>query len=392
MFVDETTEQRALRSELRAYFAKLMTPEVRAATRDRESGQMFRQVIRQMGRDGWLGIGWPTTYGGQGRSATEQLIFFEEAELAGAPLPFVTLSTVGPALMALGSDVHKQQFLPGILRGDVHFAIGYTEPDAGTDLAALKTSAVRDGDDYVINGTKCFTSGADGADYIWLATRTDPDAPKHKGLTMFIVDTTLPGFSVSPIYTVGGFRTNMTYYDNVRVPASMIVGTLNGGWRLITAQLNHERIGLAAFVGVRARALYNETLAWVRETPAEDGRFLIEQPWVQAALAEAYCRLKVLRVINARIAWELEQGRLDPAQASAAKVYGTQSVIEVYRLLLDVVGPAGAIPFGSPGALFEGGIERQYRACQIDTFGGGVNEIQREIIATFGLGMPRVQR
>lgn len=392
MFVDETTEQRALRSELRTYFAKLMTPEVRAATRDRESGEMFRQVIRQMGRDGWLGIGWPVAYGGQGRSATEQLIFFEEAELAGAPLPFVTLSTVGPALMALGSDAHKQQFLPGILRGEVHFAIGYTEPDAGTDLASLKTTAVRHGDDYVINGTKCFTSGADGADYIWLATRTDPDAPKHKGLTMFIVDTTLPGFSVSPIYTVGGFRTNMTYYDNVRVPASMIVGTVNGGWRLITAQLNHERIGLAAFVGVRARGLYNEILGWARATVAEDGRPLIEQAWVQTTLAEAYCRLKVLRVMNARIAWELEQGRLDPAQASAAKVYGTQSVIDVYRLLLDVVGPVGAVPFGSAGTLFDGGLERQYRACQIDTFGGGVNEIQREIIASFGLGMPRVPR
>jgi len=392
MFVDESAEQQALRSELRAYFAKLMTPEVRAATRDRESGTVFRQVIRQMGKDGWLGIGWPKSYGGQGRTATEQLIFFEEAELAGAPLPFVTLNTVGPALMSLGSEAHKQQFLPGIVRGEVHFAIGYTEPDAGTDLAALKTTAVRDGDDYVINGTKCFTSGADGADYIWLATRTDPGAPKHKGLTIFIVDTTLPGFSVSPIHTVGGFRTNMTYYDNVRVPASMIVGALHGGWRLITAQLNHERIGLAAFVGVRARALYNDTLARVRTTVAEDGRPLIEQAWVQAALAEAYARLKVLRVMNARIAWELEQGRLDPGQASAAKVYGTEAVIHVYRLLLDVLGPVGAIPFGSPGTLFDGGVERQYRACQIDTFGGGVNEIQREIVATFGLGMPRVKR
>ncbi|MFN8624508.1 MAG: acyl-CoA dehydrogenase family protein [Candidatus Binatia bacterium] len=392
MFVDETVEQRALRRELRAYFAQLMTPEVRAQTRDRESGPVFRQVIRQMGQDGWLGIGWPKAYGGQGRSATEQLIFFEEAELAGAPLPFVTLNTVGPALMALGSEAHKRQFLPAILRGEVHFAIGYTEPDAGTDLAALKTAALRDGDDYVINGTKCFTSGAEGADYIWLATRTDPDAPKHKGLTIFIVDTALPGFSVAPIHTVGGFRTNMSYYDNVRVPASTIVGALHGGWRLITAQLNHERIGLAAFVGVRARALYNETLAWARTTLAEDGRPWIEQAWVRAALAEAYCRLKVLRVLNARIAWELEQGRLDPAQASASKVYGTEAVIHVYRLLLDVLGPVGAIPFGSPGALFDGGVERQYRTCQIDTFGGGVNEIQREIIATFGLGMPRVQR
>jgi alkylation response protein AidB-like acyl-CoA dehydrogenase len=391
MFVDETPEQKALRADLRAYFARLITPEVLAVTRGNESGDIYRRVIRQMGKDGWLGIGWPREYGGQGRSATEQLIFFEEAQLAGAPLPFVTLNTVGPAIMALGSDEHKQAFLPGILRGEIHFAIGYSEPDAGTDLAALKTTAVRDGDDYVINGTKCFTSGAEGAEYVWLAARTNPDAPKHKGLTIFIVDTTLPGFSVSPIYTVGGIRTNMTYYDNVRVPAAMIVGAPNDGWRLITAQLNHERIGLAA-MGVKALGLYNETLAWARATNAEDDRPLIEQPCVQTSLAEAYCRLKAMRVMNARMAWELEQGVLDPARASAVKVYGTECAIVAYRLLLEVVGLVGAIPHGAPGAVLNGELERQYRLCQINTFGGGVNEILREIVAMLGLGMPRVPR
>jgi alkylation response protein AidB-like acyl-CoA dehydrogenase len=391
MFVDETTEQKALRAELRAYFAKLMTPEVLAATRDAESGATYHRLIRQMGKDGWLGIGWPKEYGGQGRAASEQVIFFEEALLAGAPIPFVTLNTVGPAIMALGSDEHKKKFLPGILSGEIHFAIGYSEPEAGTDLAALTTAAARDGDDYVINGTKCFTSGAEGADYVWLAARTDPEAPKHKGLTIFIVDTQQPGFSVSPIHTVGGVRTNMTYYDNVRVPASMVVGTVNGGWRLITAQLNHERIGLAAF-GVKALGLYNDTLAWARASLTEDGRAVIEQPWAQMALAEAYCRLKAMRVMNARMTWELEQGRLDPARASAAKVYGTECLIEVYRLLLGVVGPVGAIEADSPGAILNGGLERQYRACQINTFGGGVNEIQREIVAMLGLGMPRVPR
>jgi len=391
MFVDETPEQKALRAELRAYFATLITPEVRAATRHVESGEVYHRLIRQMGKDGWLGIGWPREYGGQGRSAGEQLIFFEEALLAGAPIPFVTLNTVGPALMTLGSDAHKQMFLPGILSGEIHFAIGYSEPEAGTDLASLTTTAVRDGDDYVVNGTKCFTSGAEGADYIWLAARTDPDAPKHKGLTILIVDTKLPGFSVSPIHTVGGMRTNMTYYDNVRVPVSMTVGAVNGGWRLITAQLNHERVALAAF-GVKALGLYNDVLGWARENLAEDGRPVIEQPWVQLALAEAYCRLKAMRVMNARMAWELEQGEVDPARASAAKVYGTECVIEVYRLLTGVVGPAAAIQEGFPGAVLSGELERQYRLCQINTFGGGVNEIQREIVSMLGLGMPRVPR
>ena len=391
MFVDETPEQKSLRAELKAYFAKLMTPEVRRATQYVESGEAHRKVIRQMGKDGWLGIGWPKEYGGQGRSAAEQLIFFEEAELAGAPIPFVTLNTVGPALMMLGSEAHKRQFLPGILRGEIHFAIGYSEPDAGTDLASLKTTAVRDGDDYVINGTKSFTSGAEGADYVWLATRTDPAAPKHKGLTIFIVDTKLPGFSVAPIHTVGGVRTNMTYYDNVRVPAAMIVGKLNGGWQLVTTQLNHERIGLAAF-GVRALGLYNATLDWAKNARTETDQPLIDQPWVQMSLAEAYCRLRAMRIMNARMAWEQEQERVSPAGASAAKVYGTECVLEVYRLLLDVVGPIGGIQEGSPGAMLNGKLEREYRLAQTNTYGGGVNEIQREIVAMMGLGMPRVPR
>ncbi len=391
MFVDETPEQKALRAELRAYFAELIPPEVFAATRNVESGELYHRLVRQIGKDGWLGIGWPKAYGGQGRSAVEQLIFFEEAMLAGAPIPVITLNTVGPAIMALGSEEHKKRFLPGILRGEIHFAIGYTEPEAGTDLASLSTSAVRDGDDWVIEGTKVFTSGAEGADYVWLAARTDPAAPKHKGLTIFIVDTKAPGFSLSPIHTVGYIRTNMTYYDHVRVPASMVVGEVNGGWRLMTAQLNHERISLAAF-GVQTLGLYNQTLAWARETLAEDGRSLTEQPRVQLCLAQAYCRLKAMRLVNARMAWELEQGKPDPARSSAAKVYGSECVIEACRLLLEVVGQAGAIEAGSPGAVLGGELERQYRLCQINTFGGGVNEIQREIVAMLGLGMPRVPR
>src|SRR5512134_1849521 len=247
MHVDYTPEQKALRAELRAYFAKLVTPELRSKLHGLETSPLHKQVIRQMGRDGWLGVGWPVQYGGQGRTAIEQMIWFEEARRAGAPVPFVTLNTVGPTLMAAGTEAQKQTFLRGILAGEVHFAIGYSEPNAGTDLASLSTSAVRDGDHYVVNGTKIFTSGADAADYVWLAVRTDPSAAKHKGISMLIVDTKLPGFSCAPIHVLGDGHTNMTYYENVRVPVSMLVGEENRGWQLITMQLNHERIGLAAF-------------------------------------------------------------------------------------------------------------------------------------------------
>jgi alkylation response protein AidB-like acyl-CoA dehydrogenase len=293
--------------------------------------------------------------------------------------------------MERGRREQKERFLPAILAGKLHFAIGDTEPEAGTDLASLKTRAVRDGDHYVVNGTKIFTSGANDADYVWLACRTDADAPKHQGISILIVDTRLPGFSCSPIHTVGGGTTTMTYYENVRVPVDMLVGKENEGWKLITLQLNHERIGLAAF-GSAALGLYEEVLEWARNTENEEGRPVASRQWVQMSLAEAYARLQALKVMNWRIAWELAQGRLDPTDASAAKVYGSETLIEVYRLLLEVVGVVGAVAEGSPGALLRGRIEQETRGCQINTFGGGVNEIQREIVAMLGLGLPRAPR
>jgi len=391
MHIEYTDEQRALRAELREYFARLVTPELRPQLKGLETGPLHKQLIRQMGRDGWLGVGWPVEYGGQGRTAIEQLIWFDEARRAGAPLPFVTLNTVGPCLMASGTEAQKQKFLRGILAGEVHFAIGYSEPDAGTDLASLKTSAVRDGDHYVVNGTKMFTSGADAADYVFLAVRTDPDAKKHKGISVLIVDTKLPGFSFAPIHTVGDGHTNMTYYENVRVPVDMLVGQENAGWKLMTLQLNHERIGLAAFSGL-AHKLLEDVVDWARKTEAEDGRPVGEKPWVQSCLGEAYARLEAMKVLNWQMAWELERGEVNPARASAAKVYSTETLIEVYRLLLEVLGPIGTIKVGSPGAVIRGEIEREWRHCQINTFGGGVNEIQREIIAMMGLGLPRAPR
>ncbi|MDE0887334.1 MAG: acyl-CoA dehydrogenase family protein [Myxococcota bacterium] len=391
MHVDYTAEQKELRLKLRDYFSQLMTPERRDGIRALEGGKLFREIVREMGSDGWLGVGWPEEYGGGGMTAVEQLIFFDELRRAGAPLPFVTLNTVGPALMSHGSEAHKREFLPRILAGEAHFAIGYTEPDAGTDLASLKTAAVKDGDEWVINGTKIFTSGADDADYIWLAARTDPEAKKHKGITMFIIDTQIPGFSAAPIHTVGGGHTCMSYYENVRVHESMIVGGLNQGWRLITTQLNHERIGLAAFGGIAFKHL-DDVVHWAGETLDSQGNRLIDDPRVQTALGEASARLEAMKVMNWRMAWGLEMDILDPAQASAVKVYSTETLIEVYRLLQEVVGVAGALRKGSLGAVLLGALSQEARACQINTFGGGVNEVQREIIAMAGLGMPRAPR
>src|SRR5437660_11306741 len=221
MYLDYTPEQQALRKELRAYFDELLTDEVRASLGvSGEGSPLFRTLVAKMGADGWLGVGWPTEYGGQGRPVTDQFIFFDEVQRARAPFPFVTVNTVGPTIMGFVSDAQKDRYLPGILRGEINFAIGYTEPDAGTDLASLRTRAVLDGDEFVINGNKVFTSGANQADYIWLACRTDPEAPKHKGISVIVVPTSSPGFSFTPIVTVGDSVTTATYYDDVRVPAA----------------------------------------------------------------------------------------------------------------------------------------------------------------------------
>ncbi len=388
MYLDYTDEQKALRKQLREYFSTLMTPEAKKEIRagQEESGPLYKKLIRQMGQDGWLALGWPEEYGGKGKGTVEQLMFFEEALLAGAPIPFVTLNTVGPALMSNGSEEHKKKFLPGIASGEIHFTIAYTEPNAGTDLAALSTSAVKDGEYWIINGTKVFTSSAEGADYVWLAARTDADA-RHKGITMFIVDAKDPGFSFAPIHTVGGMRTNMTYYENVRVHESMIVGEVNNGWNLIMAQLNHERVGLAAW-GIHGWKIFSRTLEWARETQSSGGR-AIDDSWVQQNLAEVYARLEAQRMMNARMAFELDNNRLHPALASALKVYSTESMIEVVRLLMEVVGPDSLVQTGETAAVIMGELEREYRRCQINTYGGGVNEIQRGIVANFGLGMPR---
>jgi alkylation response protein AidB-like acyl-CoA dehydrogenase len=388
MYLDYTPEQCALRDELRAYFARMMTPELQAEIAGSEGGgPLYRRALRQMGTDGWLGVGWPRAYGGRGLTPIEQFIYSDEVQRAGFPLPFLTLNSVAPTIMQFGSDAQKQEYLPRILRGELHFAIGYSEPGAGTDLASLKTRAVRDGDDYVINGQKVFTSLAEYSDYIWLAARTDPSAKKHHGISIFIVSTKLPGFKITPIHTMGDVRTNVTYYEDVRVPASCLVGPEHSGWSLIVNQLNHERVALAA-VGPSERLL-EDVWRWAQTTRGPAGRRGIDEPWVQLKLARVRAKLEVLKLLNWRQAWCMTKERLNFADASAVKVYGSEFYIEAYRDLLEVIGHRGFVRRGSPEAVLGGRLEMLQRAMLILTFGGGTNEIQRDIIAMAGLGMPR---
>ncbi len=392
MYVDYTAEQVALREELREYFAATLTPSVRAALREEgHGGPIHREVRAKMGADGWLGIGWPREYGGQGRSVLDQFVFFDEASRATAPVPMIALNTVGPTLMAAGTEEQKQRYLPDILAGELDFAIGYTEPQSGTDLASLRTRAVRDGDHYVVNGNKVYTSGGDLADYIWLAARTDPDAAKHRGISILLVPTDVAGFSATPIRTMGGGTTTATYYTDVHVPVANLVGEENRGWQLITTQLNHERVALSA-MGGRCLQLSDAVRQWAADTMTPGGGRLIDVPWVRSNLARVHARLEAMKLMNWRMAYAVHTGTLTPAGASAAKVYGTEVEVEAYRLLLDVLGRAGYLRRGSPGAVLEGRLEQAYRDAPVRTFGGGSNEVQREIIATTALGTPRGTR
>ncbi|MBL1091402.1 MULTISPECIES: acyl-CoA dehydrogenase family protein [Streptomyces] len=440
MHLAPTARQERLRAELRAYFRDVMPDGVP------EGAAAQRAVLRRIGADGMLGLGWPTQYGGQGRGPDEQFVFFDEAYRAGVPVSMVTLNTVGPTLMKYGTRRQKEFFLPRILRGEIVFAIGYTEPEAGTDLAALRTHAVRepasdaegregregpsggangggaggevggpagggtgggtcdeaggeggreaggeaDGH-WLINGAKTFTSNAHQADWIWLACRTDPDAPKHKGISIILVPTDAPGFSWTPIETVGGLRTTATYYDDVRVPAGHLVGAENAGWQLITNQLNHERVALAA-IGMQAEDAYRAALEHARTADPQTGERPADRPWVRSRLAEVHARLAATRLLNWRLVGEVGAGTLSPGDASGVKFAGTESAVEVYRMCQEVVGEAALVRAGSPGAYGDGELERMNRAAQINTFGGGVSEVQREIVATMRLGMRRGRR
>jgi alkylation response protein AidB-like acyl-CoA dehydrogenase len=390
MFIDLTGEQKKLRAELREYFENCLTAEQRAAINADPFGPAYLEHCKRLGRDGMLGVALPKEYGGRGFGPVEQTIFANEIARAEVTYPLITLNSVAPTILQYGTDAHKEFFIPRILAGECHFAIGYSEPGAGTDLAALRTTAVRDGDHYLVNGQKIFTSGAQTADYVWLAARTDPSAKKHKGISMLIVDCKDPGFSWTPIITMdGAHHTNSTYFQDIRVPADMLIGGENNGWDLIVNQLNHERVTLGPAGNIGHTR--NRFERWARATPGRDGRPLIEQPAVRRALAHVHAYLRVNELLNWQVAANQDLGWLGAADASATKIYASERVQEVGRIVGDVLAR-----YGDPGdpetAEFMRVTDRMAKGALVLTFGGGVNEIQRELIAMIGLGLPRAPR
>ncbi|KAB2341552.1 acyl-CoA dehydrogenase family protein [Actinomadura rudentiformis] len=394
MHLAETEAQATMRARLRAYFAEVMTPELRHRFRNgyyaEDATDAYRSVVRRLGEDGWLGIGWPKEIGGQGLSMVEQAIFSDEAAQADVPLPLLTINSVGPAIAAHGTREQRESLVPGILRGEIHFAIGYSEPEAGTDLASLTTRAVRDGGEYVINGQKLWIGMMEAADYIWLAVRTDPDAPRHRGISVLIVPRNAPGVSSTRLRTLGDHSVAAVGFDDVRVPVENCIGGENNGWAMITGQLNTERVALVSTAPVEQ--VLAEVRRWAAEARSGDGSPMLDDPAVRQALARVRAEVEFQRLLNAKLATAVDAGRLEPAEASAAKVYGSELFGRGRRLLYEVVGLDAGLDGNSPDAVAGGAFAKGAGSANVMTFIGGANEIQRDLIAQLGLGLPRAPR
>ena len=387
MYIELTPEQRQLQAEFRQYFQNLISAEEAAEMEVDRHGKAFRAVIKRMGSDGKLGVGWPKEFGGLGLGPIEQQIFVNEAARAEVPLPAVTLQTVGPTLQTYGTELQKKKFLPAILAGEVHFAIGYSEPEAGTDLASLRTSAVRHGDEYIVNGQKIWTTGGHDADYVWLACRTDPEAAKHKGISILIVDTKDPGYSWTPIIlSDGAHHTNATYYNDVLVPADMLVGEENAGWRLITTQLNHERVMLGP--AGKIAGIYDRIQAWASK-PRGNGVTPIDQDDVKRSLGEIHSIWRVNELLNWQVASSGDT--VEIADAAATKVFSTERIQRIGRLAEEIVAKYGN-PAEEETAEVLQWLDSHTKRNLVITFGGGVNEVMREQVAAAGLKVPRVPR
>ena len=393
MRIEFTKEQISLREELRKYFKNLMNNKLKKELKKgaREGGgPEFRKALEKIGSDGWIGLSWPKEYGGQEATALEQYIFTEEIMRSGFPYPFLTTDSIGPTIAEFGSRELRKSLIPGILSGKVIFAIGYSEANSGTDLASLSTKAQLQNKFWIINGQKMWTSLADYSDYIWLAVRTNPKTSDHKGLSILVVPNASTGLSITPILTLGGVRTNSTFFENVKVPKSNLVGEINRGWNLITGQLNRERLSLVNNAPIEK--LLEDVTKWAKNKKGVDEKRLIDEKWVQKNLAKVKAGAEALKLLCWKQAWLMTEKKMNMEDASVAKVYGSEFFIEAYRLLMEVLGQESTLTQNSSRNLLEGRLEMLYRISSILTFGGGTNEIQRDIIAMIGLGMPRESR
>ena len=388
-----TEDQEAFRQELRDFLTENLGEDWRGIDPDAyfhdENWFHIRDLTAKMAERGWLTLAWPKEYGGQGRPHIEQMIYNEETAYFRAPTRDVSIGThmVGPTLMLYGTEEQKTHYLPEIASGEAVYCQGFSEPESGSDLASLQLRAVEDGDDYVLNGSKIWTSGAHRSTHCYLLTRTDPDAPKHRGISVFIVDMDTPGIEVRPIINMFGIHYfNQVFFDNVRVPKRAMIGEKNRGWYIAATTLDFERSGVASFASNR-RSI-EELVELARET-GTNGKPLNEDPMIRQRLAELWTRNEAGKTIAYNVAWMQSQGLVPNREASISKMMGSEIAQQIHELGVQMLGMYGILDKGSKWAYLDGRLAWLWMDSISLTIRGGTSEIQRNIIAGRGLGLPR---
>ena len=355
-----------------------------------ESWALSRQFQRKLGQKGWMAPAYPKEYGGLEMSHMKRLILAEELAYSRAPVSIeveITVNWVTPTIMLYGTEKQKKEYVTRVARGDLIFCLGYSEPDAGSDLAALQTRAAEDGDEYVINGQKTWCSYGHYADYCWLAARTDPDASKHKGISMFVVDMKTPGITVRPLINILNRHSfNEVFFDDVRIPKDNLVGEKNRGWYQLAVALDFERssIGTAAI----NQRIIEELVQYAKETKCNGGT-LADDPLIRNELAGVAVENEVLRMMCYRIAWMFSKGLHPSYESSMSMLFGSELIRRLGNVGMRILGPYGQLDVGSKWAVLNARIMRMYLSSISLGVGGGSNEIQRNIIAMRGLGLPR---
>ena len=384
--------QRAWVDEVRAFLADTVTPALEAELAEHGLERIGGEVSafrRRVGEKGWFGVTWPEEYGGLGLSAMHQHLLMREFEYRGVPGPDLTVTSVAPMIMRHGTEQNKREFLPPIAAGELTCAVGYSEPDAGTDLASLRTRAVRDGDEWVINGAKIWNSGAQRSTHEWLCVRTDPDARRHRGISVIIVPLESAGIEIRPLTAWSGYRTNEVFFRDVRVPATNLIGEENRGWTYITGALDLER-GALTNAGDLRRAL--DELQNLARMSRRDGSAPLDNPSFARRLAQAEADVDVAMLMGVEAASLLDTGIVPTVEVSVEKIFTSELRQRIADLAIDLLGPDGLLAHRSAGAPADGAFERLYRAAPLMRFGGGTNEVLRDVIAQRGHGMPSYGR
>jgi 3-oxocholest-4-en-26-oyl-CoA dehydrogenase alpha subunit len=388
---DFTSEQRAFLAEVEAFLDANDDPEVFDLTRENMAQIVDtparRAFMAKLAERGWLGITWPKEWGGKEGDGVYEYLLNEALAGRGGPQIGKGVGIIGKTLLRHGSDKLKAEFLPQILNAEIEFAVGYSEPDAGSDAAAMRLKAVLDGDEWILNGQKIWTTSAHFADWYWVGARTDPDAPKHFGITLFLVPMNHPGLTIKEIWTMGDERTNEVFFDDVRVPNDYVVGELGRGFQYISEALDLERFTMFTFSPIRQRL---DLLIEHVRSATRDGEPLRNDPLVRSRIAELSTKAEVARVLGLRfLAKSLKGGAAPTAEASEYKLFATEFSKELANASMDLAGPGTQLRVGTDDAPMRGRAESTYRYTVLDTIGGGTSEVQKNIISRRKLGLPK---